>query len=81
MSGIRAEQTGWRDQALCAQGIYPPDLWFQTNADAKRKAKQICLACPVRADCLADALASPTCRGVVAARTPSQVTKLKRRAA
>jgi len=79
MSGVRKERVGWRDDALCAD--YPPEMWFPTNAEARRTAKAVCRACPVLEDCLEDALSSPTGRGVRAGMTPGQITKLKQRRA
>lgn len=46
---------GWRDRALCL-GM-SPDLWFPETGPAPR-ARRICAVCPVRAECLAFALAT-----------------------
>ena len=43
----------WVDNALCASG--EPDALFVQGA-AQRQARLKCLACPVRLQCLADAL-------------------------
>lgn len=43
----------WVVEALCAGD--PPDALFVRGA-AQRKAKQRCVDCPVRLECLADAL-------------------------
>jgi WhiB family redox-sensing transcriptional regulator len=49
----------WRRQAACASTdpglFYPPDGWI--GQVAVEAAKAVCAGCPVRADCLADALA------------------------
>ncbi len=48
---------GWNEQwaasALCKQGV--PDELFVRGAE-QHKAKVICQACPVRTECLAEAL-------------------------
>jgi WhiB family transcriptional regulator, redox-sensing transcriptional regulator len=50
----------WQEMALCA-GHPDPDMWFRgkggfPNPGYSREAKQICGACPVRAECLEYAL-------------------------
>lgn len=44
----------WRDLALCAE--IDPELWFPEKGESARPAKRVCRACPVRRECLADAL-------------------------
>lgn len=44
----------WMDGALCAQT--DPELWFPEKGGSSQSAKQVCAACPVRAECLAYAL-------------------------
>lgn len=46
----------WRDSAVCAQ--IGGDYWFPEKGGLAREAKRICRDCPVRADCLAYALAA-----------------------
>src|SRR6266540_1660977 len=41
--------TGWRDRAACVAPAIDPELFFP--------AKRVCARCPVRVECLADALA------------------------
>jgi WhiB family transcriptional regulator, redox-sensing transcriptional regulator len=45
----------WRDQALCAET--DPEVFFPEPGESADKARSICAQCPVRADCLTDALA------------------------
>lgn len=47
------EASEWTVKAVCAKG--DPDMLFVTGA-AQREAAKICQACPVRLECLADAL-------------------------
>jgi hypothetical protein len=44
----------WMRQALCAQT--DPDLFFSDSASQIEQAKAICRQCPVREDCLSQAL-------------------------
>lgn len=46
----------WRDQALC-RGL--TRLFFPGQGEATREPKEICRACPVRAECLAQAMGPP----------------------
>jgi hypothetical protein len=75
---IRAERTGWRDEAVCGQGIYPEELWFARRNEEKKIAKAICLACPVLDECTEYAVMSPVGHGIVAGMTPNQIYKLKK---
>ncbi len=45
----------WMTDAACAQ--VDPELFYPEKGDTGRVAKQVCAACPVRAECLAFALA------------------------
>jgi len=55
---------GWRDRAACAGT--DPDLFFPEPDEGEdaAAAKVICAGCPVRAECLAWALAAPAQFGV-----------------
>lgn len=46
----------WRELALCRQ--FDPDLWFPEagEGDNGHIAKQVCRQCPVRLECLTDAI-------------------------
>lgn len=46
----------WTEQAACATSGEDPDLWFAPKRDRadRRRAKQICAACPVADLCQAD---------------------------
>ncbi len=45
----------WMTSALCAQ--VDPELFYPEKGGSTREAEQVCAACPVRAECLAYALA------------------------
>jgi WhiB family redox-sensing transcriptional regulator len=48
----------WRDSALCAQT--DPEIFFPDKGDSCQTAKLICGRCPVREECLQDALTNLT---------------------
>ena len=60
----------WVDDALCAQT--DPELFFPNKGANASAAKATCKACPVRAECLAEALSDPTLDGVWGGLTPME---------
>lgn len=72
---VAVDQT-WTARAACA-GTDPDEL-FVTGA-AQRDAARLCRACPVRLECLADALDSRTEFGVWGGLTERQRRALLRR--
>jgi WhiB family redox-sensing transcriptional regulator len=54
-TSLRLVATGtWRDRASCRD--IDPNLFFPPPGDRGAKAKAVCASCPVRRQCLADAL-------------------------
>ena len=41
----------WMDDAKCADMTVNPDIYFSTDPDDIRRAKQICGRCPVQQQC------------------------------
>ena len=82
----------WRDDALCAElrrkwdaglgGGVDPDLFFQDTDDPRHveRLQNICARCPVRPQCLEEALAFDGLDnwGVFAGLTPGQRRKLRK---
>lgn len=52
LAGLTGEE--WRDFALCAET--DPEAFFPEKGASTREARQVCRACPVRAECLEYAL-------------------------
>lgn len=53
---------GWQEDAACRDA--PPELFFSTDDDARQQAMQLCGRCPVRSQCLEQALASNETYGI-----------------
>lgn len=70
-----ADQT-WAARAACASS--EPDALFVRGA-AQRNARELCFGCPVRMECLADALNSNTMFGVWGGLTERERRALLRR--
>lgn len=70
------DQPAWHERALCAQT--DPDAFFPENGSSTREAKQICGRCPVRAECLEDALRRDERFGVWGATSETERRSLRR---
>ncbi|MDO5025148.1 MAG: WhiB family transcriptional regulator [Trueperella sp.] len=75
MTLVFADQT-WAVRAACAD--VDPDSLFVRGA-AQRQVRQVCFSCPVRIECLADALDSNTTFGVWGGLTERERRALLRR--
>ena len=61
----------WREQALCRET--DPEAFFPEKGQSPNAARQVCAGCPVRAECLADALARrDVAFGVLGGLTPRE---------
>jgi WhiB family redox-sensing transcriptional regulator len=74
MDGIHAE--AWMRDASCAQIGCDDDLWFQPGPNPV--ADRVCAECPIRAECLAYAVAIPSLEGVWAGTSFKQRQRLRR---
>ncbi len=52
----RAVDMEWQIDALCTE--VDPELFFPERGGSTREAKQVCMACEVRTECLEHALAT-----------------------
>jgi WhiB family redox-sensing transcriptional regulator len=66
----------WRDRAVCAQ--VDPDLWFPEKGGSTREAKQLCLSCPVRAQCLDFAMAHEERFGIWGGRSERERRRMEK---
>jgi WhiB family redox-sensing transcriptional regulator len=71
-----AEDLHWQARAACHE--VEPDSLFVQGA-AQREARSVCQGCPVRLECLADALDSRTEFGVWGGLTERERRALRRR--
>lgn len=67
----------WRERAAC-RGI-DTDLWYPTLGEPTAEACAICAGCPVRAECLDEALSVPERFGIWGGLTFKQRRELLRR--
>lgn len=76
---LLAEGTRWQDLALCAQT--DPESFFVGKGEPTAPAKKVCMACPVRTECLEYALENNENHGVWGGLSERQRRKLKKDAA
>lgn len=76
--GAPDEALDWQDDALCAQTY--PDAFFPDKGGSTREAKQVCAACPVRAECLEYALTHDERFGIWGGASERERRRMKRRA-
>lgn len=69
----------WTSRALCTQT--DPELFFSDSADRTRQAKKLCSRCPVRAECLSQALDGREEHGVWGGLDRDERRRLLRRTA
>ena len=75
----------WIDDATCRHPDYDPDWWFQGNQDGNwalhpdvLRAIEICHTCPVREQCLRDAMTRKEPHGVWGGLTAAQRHQLRK---
>ena len=68
----------WTASASCGTGHVAPDTLF-AEGSAQREVRTVCFGCPVRLQCLADALDSRTDFGVWGGMTERERRALLRR--
>jgi WhiB family redox-sensing transcriptional regulator len=58
VSAVAVVESSWVELAACRGR--PTSIWFSTRPFEQHAARTICRSCPVRARCLAEALAEET---------------------
>jgi WhiB family redox-sensing transcriptional regulator len=73
-AAFASTSAGWRQLAACAAPGIDPEWFFPAKGGTARPAKRICARCPVKAPCLAEALATPPAHddGVRGGTTPAE---------
>jgi len=66
----------WQWQAACADPGVDPQWWFSENQHAQDRAKAVCLACPVAAQCFQFALDSRASDGIWAGLDAQELREL-----
>jgi WhiB family redox-sensing transcriptional regulator len=72
----RSARARWTDLAACAE--VDPELWFPEKGASSESAKRICRACPVRAQCLEDALSRSEMHGIWGATSRHERAGMRR---
>jgi WhiB family transcriptional regulator, redox-sensing transcriptional regulator len=70
------DDQGWQQRALCAQT--DPEAFYPEKGGSTREAKRVCLACPVRQDCLQAALDNDERWGIWGGTSERERRKMKR---
>ena len=70
-------ERAWQDDARCRQTGDDPDLWHAPDRPAIVAAKGVCAGCPVKAQCLAEAMADPSLTGVWGGTTDDERKSLR----
>ena len=68
---------GWAARALCVG--FDPEVFFPPSDDPAAEARDICMACPVRGECLAYAVTADERFGIWGGLDPRQRHALRRR--
>ncbi len=76
--GTTLQDAHWAASAACGLGKVSPDALFVEGA-AQREARAVCTGCPVRLECLADALDNRMDFGVWGGMTERERRALLRR--
>jgi WhiB family redox-sensing transcriptional regulator len=71
-----ADSLAWQDDALCAQT--DPESFFPERGASTRQAKETCMACEVRSECLEYALTHGEPHGVWGGLSERERRRLKR---
>lgn len=69
----------WRQRAACAAPDVDPEWFFPEPGHTANLARQVCARCPVKAPCLADALAWSDEHGIRGGLTPRERRRLRER--
>lgn len=76
LRSLLGNKAAWVGDALCAQ--VDPELWFPEKGGDASPAKRICRKCPVRKQCLEEALATGERHGIFGGLSERERMKLKR---
>ena len=72
------EDNGWHERALCAET--DPEAFFPEKGGSSREAKNVCLGCDVRAECLEYALMKDERFGIWGGLSERERRRLKKSA-
>lgn len=67
---------GWKFLARCVE--VDREMFFPEKGESAREAKKVCSQCEVKNECLAEALADESTRGVWGGTTDRERTQMRR---
>lgn len=70
------DETRWQHRALCLE--VSPELFFPNYGERVSDAKQICVRCEVRADCLDYAMTHNESHGIWGGKTEEERRQMRR---
>jgi WhiB family redox-sensing transcriptional regulator len=73
---LAPDRGGWRELGVCAET--DPEAFFPDKGGSSRAAKRVCAGCPVRVECLAEALRVDERHGVWGGTSPAERARLRR---
>lgn len=74
--GIKGRDYLWQEQSKCNEQTH--DWFFSKSPSDIKKAKGLCASCPVREDCLKDALSQDIIYGIWGGYHHSELRKMKK---
>ena len=77
-AGEQEGELSWQERSLCAQT--DPEAFFPEKGGSTREAKNVCVGCEVRSECLEYALSNDERFGIWGGLSERERRKLKKRA-
>lgn len=76
MIPLSALDNKWRDYAICSTS--DPELFFPPIGANAQEAKKICFRCPVKDECLTEAIRYRVPYGIWGGKSPNERQRLRR---
>jgi len=74
----RREPSNWMKRAACAPAYVDPEIFHPMDHDqeTRQRARRVCARCPVKSECLEDAIATKDAFGIRGGMTAPQRARL-----
>lgn len=63
-TALLSSESDWRQDAACASPDVDPEIFFPERSGRAREARKICAGCPVKVECLTEALENREQHGI-----------------